>query len=200
MLPRLPHCSSCLAKLDRIAWDGGVTFVSHGARIGIRVSDARVLTAITPYLPPGWREAQSAVVDDVYSLVVGNAAARAGVARYHLLYVGATRLARSFELDEVLRAMSDDVLDAVALGARRRIFVDMGVAVWDRRAVLVLGGPRTGRSTLVDALAAAGATRFSDRYAVIDARGCVHPYPAPDRWRRGEGGRSGQGDPADRRR
>ncbi|MGH7408750.1 MAG: hypothetical protein ACREKF_12185, partial [Candidatus Methylomirabilales bacterium] len=36
-----------------------------------------------------------------------------------------------------------------------------------------------GKTTLVAALVRAGATYYSDEYAVFDARGRVHPYPKP---------------------
>ena len=37
----------------------------------------------------------------------------------------------------------------------------------------------SGKSTLVNELIKAGATYYSDEYAVCDARGRVHPYPKP---------------------
>jgi hypothetical protein len=48
----------------------------------------------------------------------------------------------------------------------------------------VLPGPsHAGKTTLVAALLRAGATYFSDEYAVLDRRGRVHPYPRPLRIR-----------------
>src|SRR5262249_27415593 len=37
----------------------------------------------------------------------------------------------------------------------------------------------SGKSRLVEALVRAGATYYSDEYAVLDGRGRVHPYPSP---------------------
>jgi hypothetical protein len=151
--------------------------VSHGARVGVRVTEASALDRVREHLPPACRPARSLVVDDLYSLVVGADAPDAGVRRYHLLYVGASRLARSLELDEVLDALTDDMEHTVALGARRRVFVKAGVVGWRGRALVLLGEAGTGTTSLVTALVRAGATYLSDRYAVFDARGRAHPYP-----------------------
>src|SRR5262249_10469765 len=47
------------------------------------------------------------------------------------------------------------------------------------RALLICGPPSSGQSTLVEALLRAGASYYSDQYAVLDARGRVHAYPNP---------------------
>ena len=47
----------------------------------------------------------------------------------------------------------------------------------------------SGKTTLVRALVRAGATYYSDEYAVLDERGRVHPYPKPMSIRDDAGGR-----------
>jgi len=47
----------------------------------------------------------------------------------------------------------------------------------------------TGKTTLVKALVEAGATYYSDEFAVLDKQGRVHPYPLPLSLR-GENGQS----------
>ena len=47
----------------------------------------------------------------------------------------------------------------------------------------------SGKTTLVKALVEAGATYYSDEYAVFDERGRVHPYPKPLSIRENGGGR-----------
>jgi hypothetical protein len=47
------------------------------------------------------------------------------------------------------------------------------------RAVVLPGFTHTGKTTLTRALVDAGAVYYSDEFAVIDARGLVHPYPKP---------------------
>lgn len=46
-------------------------------------------------------------------------------------------------------------------------------------ALVIPGESFTGKTTLVRALVEAGATYFSDEYAVLDADGRVHPYVRP---------------------
>ena len=67
----------------------------------------------------------------------------------------------------------------IAEHAKDRIFVHAGCAVRDGRAVVIPGRTMSGKSSLAIALVRAGATYFSDEFAVLDARGRVHPYPRP---------------------
>jgi hypothetical protein len=67
----------------------------------------------------------------------------------------------------------------VAEHARDRVFVHAGCAVHDGRAIVVPGRTMSGKSSLAAALVRAGATYFSDEFAVLDRRGRVHPYPRP---------------------
>jgi hypothetical protein len=67
----------------------------------------------------------------------------------------------------------------VAAGARRRVFVHAGVVGWRGQAILIPGRSFSGKTTLVAELVRAGATYYSDEYAVLDAQGRVHPYPRP---------------------
>lgn len=127
-------------------------------------------------------------MDDLYSLVVGGDAPGSAVRRYHLLYVGVARLARSMELDEVLAALALDMEYTVAIGARRRLFVTAGVVGWRGRALVLLGAPAASTSRLVTELTRVGATYYSDHYAVLDARGRVHPFPTASRVHGGNGG------------
>jgi hypothetical protein len=80
-----------------------------------------------------------------------------------------------------------DALDAferlvrfqVAQRAPRWTFVHAGVVTCHGRAILIPGFSFTGKSTLVHALVHAGATYFSDEYAVLDHRGMVYPFAQP---------------------
>ncbi len=60
--------------------------------------------------------------------------------------------------------------------AKNRIFVHAGVVGWRGRAIVIPGTSFSGKSTLVVELVRAGATYYSDEYAVFDRRGRVHPY------------------------
>lgn len=180
----LPPCSGsasgepCMARLDGLAWRDGVTVMCHGARVGVRVNADGVLDGIDGYLPPGSKRAAAAIVDTLYSVVVGDADEGAHPCEYSL-YVGPERLARAVELAEVLDALESDVHFRVAITARLRLFVHAGVVGWRGRAIVIPGHSTSGKTTLVSALVRAGATYYSDEFAVFDARGRVHAYAKP---------------------
>ncbi|MDQ2799795.1 MAG: hypothetical protein M3Y13_09150 [Armatimonadota bacterium] len=177
---RLPGgCPPCWDRLEQLDWTAGLAFVSHGARIGIRVTEAAVLERIPALLPPGWQMAASPTVDSLYSLKVATPSPRPDVRRYHMLYQGIDRLARTHDLEEALAALQSDLHTQVAECAREHLFVHAGVIGWNGKAVVIPGRTFSGKSSLVAALVRAGATYFSDEYAVFDADGCVHPYAKP---------------------
>ncbi len=57
--------------------------------------------------------------------------------------------------------------------------VHAGAVAWRGRVLLFPGATHAGKSALVTEFLRRGATYFSDEYALIDAEGCVHPYPRP---------------------
>jgi hypothetical protein len=67
----------------------------------------------------------------------------------------------------------------VAEFALDRVFIHAGVVEWDGKAILIPGRSFSGKTTLVAGFVRAGATYYSDEYAVLDKDGYVHPYPKP---------------------
>src|SRR5262249_46651795 len=104
------------------------------------------------------------------------------------LYVGAEILARTADRAEVIERLEWDLRWHIAQAARRRIFLHAGVVGWQGRAIVLPGRSFAGKSPLVAALVRAGATYYSDEYAVFDARGRVHPFPRPLSLRDEQGG------------
>jgi hypothetical protein len=168
-----------MEKLDRLGWAAGMSIVSYGVRLGLRATQSEGIDAMIPHLPPGWKQAPTPVVDDIYSLVVGGAGTRPGSRRFHLLYGGPARLARSMELEEALTVFESYLHLSVAALAARRTFVHAGVVGWGGKAIVIPGRSHTGKSALVAALVRAGATYYSDEYAVLDSGGRVHPFRRP---------------------
>jgi hypothetical protein len=168
-----------MQKLDRLGWADGIAFRSYGLRIGVRVSDRRAMKSVLERLPPGWKPAASPIVDFLYSLVIGGAAAGSRIQRFNLEYFGAGIIARTRDLEFLLKSFESDVQLLVADNAHRRVFVHAGVVGWKGSAVLIPGMSFSGKTTLVSKLVKAGATYYSDEYAVLDERGLVHPFPRP---------------------
>jgi hypothetical protein len=179
-----------MMKIDRLGWAAGISFVSHGVRVGVRVNSPEALAVVQDYFPPGWKPSVSPVVERLYSLILGqgDGAAR-GARRFSLFYRDLNRLARTKDREEALALFESDLHLHVATEARRRVFVHAGVVGWKGRAVVVPGRSLSGKTTLVAELVRAGATYYSDEYAVLDARGRVHPYPRPLQIRVGAAGR-----------
>ncbi len=173
-----------MQKIDRLGWAAGMAFTAYGRRVGIRVNDAAALERLPRHLPCGWKPAPprpdgAPVVEHLYSLLVAKNAPGSVVKRFHLLYAGAGRVARTTDADEVFDALESSLRLYTAEWARRRVFVHAGVVGWQGMAIVIPGRSFSGKSTLVRELVRAGAVYYSDEYAVFDGRGRVHPYTKP---------------------
>jgi hypothetical protein len=163
-------------KIDRLGWADGMSFTSYGVRVGLRVNDSAVLPEVIARLPPGSKPASFAIVDHLYSIIGSQPKPDARVRRLSLAYWNLSQIARARDFKSVLDAFESHVQLTVAEFAPRRVFVHAGVVGWKDRAILIPGLSHSGKTTLVDQLIRAGATYYSDEYAVLDERGRVHPY------------------------
>jgi hypothetical protein len=152
----------------------GTCFHAHGLRAGIRTNAPALLERLEPHLPPGWRACKSPLVDQVFSIWVDPA--EGGPSRPNRVYSGRHRRARTADLSEALVVLETEIRQYVAASAAHRTFVHAGVVGWRGRAILVPGRSRSGKTTLVAELVKAGATYYSDEFAVLDRRGRVHPF------------------------
>jgi hypothetical protein len=168
-----------MKKVDRLGWAVGFALKSYGVRIGIRSNDPAALDRVCEHLPSEWESLSSSVVDRVYSILIGGKGPRANVRRLNLLYGDHVQLARSFDLDSVFQTFESDLRLFVAELAKHRVFVHAGVVGWKGQAIVIPGRSYSGKSTLVAELVRAGATYYSDEYAVLDSRGRVHPFSKP---------------------
>lgn len=144
-------------------------------RFGLRTNDPEALRRALPYLPLGWQPATIGEVDVLYSLYV----ALPGLDADYRLYEGGTLLASVPTLDGLLPLLAHHAELTTACLARDCLFVHAGVVGWHGQAILIPGRSLTGKTTLVKALVEAGATYYSDEYALLDHAGLVHPYPRP---------------------
>jgi hypothetical protein len=168
-----------MEKLDRLGWAAGLSFVSYGLRIGVRVNEPELMDRILPRLPPGWKPSPAHVVHYLYSLRQGGATRAAKVRRFNLLYSGVARIGRTESIEELLETFERELHSYIASWAPRRLFVHAGVVGWRGRAIVVPGESYAGKTTLIAALVRAGATYYSDEYAVFDSRGRVYPFARP---------------------
>lgn len=169
-----------------------MTVLAQGRHIGLRTDKPGLLEEMCRVLPPGWKPTEREFVERLYSLRVagyGMEGKERGPRKTHQLYVNAARVQRSTDIQGLVDTLEDDAQLYVAEMARRRIFVHAGVVGWKGRAIVLPGRSYTGKSTLVAELLRLGATYYSDEYAVLDAKGRVHPFlrPLSIRARKGNG-------------
>ena len=168
-----------MAKLDRLGWADGMSFTAYGVRFGLRVNDAAIMANLIARLPPGSKPSPVRSVHHLYSLTGFANGSNGRVRRFNLAYANTLRIARTVDLEGALAAFESDMRLYIAERARRRVFVHAGVVAWRGRAIVIPGRSFSGKSRLVAALVRAGATYYSDEYAVFDDRGRVHPFPSP---------------------
>lgn len=166
-----------MQKVDRSGWAAGFSVRVYGVKIGIRLNRPEWLDRVWRHLPHGCKVIQSAVVDRVYSIIIGGEGGHPSSRRSSLLYGDQIRLLRTLNVDEVFDRLESDLRLFVAELAHDRVFVHAGVVAWEGKAIVIPGRSFSGKSTLVAELLRAGATYYSDEYAVFDRRGRVHPFP-----------------------
>jgi hypothetical protein len=166
-----------MQAIDRLGWAAGLGFEAYGLTIGVRVNAPAVPADVLDCLPPTWRPLDRPFVSHLLSLRLGGPGPRPGSRNFFLLYAGPAQVVRTLDRATALGALENELQTAVATGARDRVFVHAGVVGWRGRAIVLPGRSFAGKSTLVRALLAAGATYYSDEFAVLDPKGRVHPYP-----------------------
>ena len=176
-----------MQKIDRLGWAAGFCGESFGVRVGIRANTPQALEALRPLLPLDWRYTTRPVVDLLFSYVEAKPPSRPGLKRFSILYLAAGRLARTLAPQEIASAFENGVQLWVAEAAPRHAFVHAGVVGWRDRAIVIPGSSLSGKSTLTAALVRAGATYYSDEYAVVDSRGRVLPFARPLQLRQPDG-------------
>jgi hypothetical protein len=153
-----------------------VAFGAFGVGFSVRLDDRRLLQRLERHLPPHRRPLPPGAVARTYRLEAATLTAQ----------VGRRRLT-GLDLAELLDVVERDLQHHIAARAPIDLFVHAGVVGWRGRAIVLPGRSQAGKSTLVAALIRAGATYYSDEYAVVDPRGWVLPYARPLSLRREQG-------------
>ena len=157
---------------------------AYGVVFEARVDDRRLLPAVRARFPPGSRATRKppATVLSLVHELSGTERRSARSRQTSPLALGLSvrndgqLVARGMSHARALDVFESELQLAVARLARPEVFVHAGVVAVDGRAIVVPGRSGTGKTTLVRALVDAGATYYSDEYAVLDVEGRVHPY------------------------
>lgn len=156
---------------DSSEWSATRSILAYGVRVSLRTNEREGLDLLSGYLPPLWKDSSSRGVDLSFSL-------RLGKWRYEL-FEDSELATSSRSLRRVLEHFGTRLKAYIAEMARRRVFVHAGAVGWNDKAIVVPGRSMSGKTSLVTELVRAGATYYSDEYAVLDMKGRVHPYPQP---------------------
>ncbi len=153
-------------------------FEAYGVTVAIGVRNPELLPRIRELLPPDWRDCDPADAEDHFALVTHDAG------EYRIWWddgtaSGSGTVSGSVDVEVALHVLDSRLRRHVALKAPNHIFVHAGAVAYGGRAVLIPGMSFSGKSTLVAELVRAGATYYSDEYAVLDQDGLVHPYAKP---------------------
>lgn len=153
-------------------------FELHGARFDVRAADPDARSVVAAALPPGAIAAEPGPVDQDFSVVVADESGR-GAPSVHRVFSGEELVVECADRDGLIRELASTLDFAVAEHASRRVYVHAGVVDLDGHAIVIPGRSLSGKTTLVTALVRAGATFYSDEFAVIDRDGRVWPHARP---------------------
>ncbi len=146
-------------------------FVSFGVPFRLSAGSDELLARMQRCLPFG------AQVRHRSQEAAGNFAVVGGLeANEFRLQVEGESVAEGAALEVILDRLSSELMVHVANHAVDRVFVHAGVVGWSGNALILPGTSFAGKTTLVAELIRAGASYYSDEYAVLDERGRVHPY------------------------
>lgn len=151
------------------AWTAARSIQLFGVRLGIRTNKPELLEDLSAHFPPLWKPHSASTVDRIFSLRIGHSS--------YAIFEDDEQVLKARSLKRVLADFERRLKMYVAEMARRRVFVHAGAVGWKGQALLIPGRSYSGKTTLVRELVRAGATYYSDEYAVLDLQGRVHPYP-----------------------
>lgn len=141
-----------------------------GVGLILEAPQGQILEQMLGALPPCGTEI--ALIDELPRLTVTS------TAHGYALSVDGSQTV-SGDLGLVLEALEQHARNLIAFNASEHVFVHAGVVAHANEAIILPGASFSGKTTLVAALVQAGATYYSDEYAVIDSGGLVHPFPKP---------------------
>jgi hypothetical protein len=175
---------AAMGLLSRRTQGSELAFEAYGVEVAVATEDAELIQRIESRLPPGHRRVAPSVDMPHLSLMRDRGEGFDVVA-------GGTAVTMSAELEVALRVLDSQIRAEIALRSPEAVFVHAGAVGHDGRAILLPGRSFSGKTTLVAALVRAGASYYSDEFAVLDEDGLLHAYPKPLSMR-AEGARWGE--------
>ena len=161
-----------------------IAFESFGVRIKVNANDSRVVQWLHSLPPAGARPCEVETVEHEFTVNTNDGL------RFTIHYDLHGEAAKGNVDDDIwvggdpdlklaLAFLDAHVRECIALNAPQHLFLRGGAVLHGDRVIAVLGEALTGTTTLVDALVSAGATHYSDEYAVFDDQGRIHRFVRP---------------------
>ena len=158
-------------RLRRKRNSPGLAFEAFGVQLQLSFDD-ELETRIADILPPDRVRCKADAPTERFEL------RRTGPDAFEVT-IGGVPVLEHASLDVALTMLDSQMRLTIAANARGWLFVHAGVVAVEGQVVVIPGGSFSGKTTLVQALVLAGATYYSDEYAVLDRHGLVHPYARP---------------------
>jgi hypothetical protein len=151
-----------------------IAFEAYGVCLAVGASTSEILDRIRPLLPPGWRPCPRSAVERRFSIVRNERGTYALTRNDKDLASG-----DGLELELVLELLDTQLRLHLGRTAPDTIFIHAGAVAHNGRMIVIPARSFGGKTTLVAALVRAGATYYSDEFAVIGRDGLVHHYAKP---------------------
>ncbi len=148
-----------------------VTGRIYGVDIELTGSNRRALRILQDALPAPWQEDREAQPTVSFGLSTTDGQSYE-LSRDNAIAMTDTADAVSVWFERMVRLQ-------VALNAPDHVFIHAGVVAHDGRAIVIPGQSFSGKTSLVKALVEAGATYYSDEFAVLGEDGLAYPYAKP---------------------
>jgi hypothetical protein len=146
-----------------------IAFEAFEVRVALSANRPELLERLRVLLPPGWRPCSASAVEDRFVLIAHEVGTYELTANEHIV-------GRGLDLELALTLLESQLRLHLAVTSPHAVFIHAGVVGHADRAIVMPGQSFSGKTTLVAALARAGAIYYSDEFAVIDERGLVRPY------------------------
>jgi hypothetical protein len=150
-----------------------VSFEAYGVKMRVCTNSPELLERVEWLIPSGWRRRPRSTAQYRLGLLVEDE----GV--YSVYSDQGICIHDAVGREYALIMLETQIQSYVSYEALDFVFVHAGVVADRSRAIVMPGLSFAGKTTLVRALVEAGATYYSDEFAVLDEYGRVHPYAKP---------------------
>jgi hypothetical protein len=147
---------------------------SFGVKIGFSTNSPEALDAVREavgiYLPGVFREIEATETEHNFFYFWGKR-------NRDTLYKNAEKLFGLEKRENAVDLAASRIRLTVAEFTSEHVFIHAGVVAWKNKAIIFPARSFRGKTSLTLALVQRGALYYSDEYAILDADGCLHPFP-----------------------